>query len=345
MSVISMMVHPERNESLEVAAALADYLEKSGNKVRLDEVGASAVGRSELGCSTENFAADADLAVSIGGDGTMLRTFERVAQAGVPVLGVNVGHLGYLTEFEADEAQTAVDKALRGDLPVEERLMIQSRVQRFDGEIEGTWIGLNEAVVEKKSQGHTVRLEVTIDDSPFATYAGDGLIVSTPTGSTAYNLSARGSIVAPTHWSLQLTPVAPHMLFDRSLVLRPDTEIRISVVGEREANLSIDGRSVAALRDGDVMIATRSEIIARLVTSGSGGFQQVLKQKFGFGSAYLVFRNAEPVAAFKANTRDKVIDVTDYEGSEKGWRIVKEFAWEHQMPLKTELRIGGKRRK
>ena len=275
------MVHPERNESLEVAAALADYLEKSGNKVRLDEVGASAVGRSELGCSTENFAADADLAVSIGGDGTMLRTFERVAQAGVPVLGVNVGHLGYLTEFEADEAQTAVDKALRGDLPVEERLMIQSRVQRFDGEIEGTWIGLNEAVVEKKSQGHTVRLEVTIDDSPFATYAGDGLIVSTPTGSTAYNLSARGSIVAPTHWSLQLTPVAPHMLFDRSLVLRPDTEIRISVVGEREANLSIDGRSVAALRDGDVMIATRSEIIARLVTSGSGGFQQVLKQKFG----------------------------------------------------------------
>ena len=281
MSVISMMVHPERSESLELAAALAGYLEKSGNKVRLDEVGASAVGRSELGCSTEDFAADADLAVSIGGDGTMLRTFERVAQAGVPVLGVNVGHLGYLTEFEADEAQTAVDKALRGDLPVEERLMIQSRVQRSDGEIEGTWIGLNEAVVEKKSQGHTVRLEVTIDDSPFATYAGDGLIVSTPTGSTAYNLSARGSIVAPTHWSLQLTPVAPHMLFDRSLVLRPDTEIRISVVGEREANLSVDGRSVAALRDGDVMIATRSEVIARLVTSGSGGFQQVLKQKFG----------------------------------------------------------------
>jgi len=281
MSVISMMVHPERSESLELAAALAGYLEKSGNKVRLDEVGASAVGRSELGCSTEDFAADADLAVSIGGDGTMLRTFERVAQAGVPVLGVNVGHLGYLTEFEADEAQTAVDKALRGDLPVEERLMIQSRVQRSDGEIEGTWIGLNEAVVEKKSQGHTVRLEVTIDDSPFATYAGDGLIVSTPTGSTAYNLSARGSIVAPTHWSLQLTPVAPHMLFDRSLVLRPDTEIRISVVGEREANLSVDGRSVAALRDGDLMIATRSEVIARLVTSGSGGFQQVLKQKFG----------------------------------------------------------------
>ena len=143
MTVICMMVPPERSESLELAAALADYLEQSGNTVRLGEVEASAIGRRELGCSLEDFAADADLAVSIGGDGTMLRTFERVAQFGVPVLGVNVGHLGYLTEFEADEAETAVDKALRGDLPVEERLMVQSRVQRSTGEIESennSWV-------------------------------------------------------------------------------------------------------------------------------------------------------------------------------------------------------------
>jgi NAD+ kinase len=211
----------------------------------------------------------------------MLRTFEIVASSGVPVLGINVGHLGYLTEFEAEEAQNAIDLALSGRLPIEERLMVQGRIERSNGRTDGDWIGLNEVVLEKKAQGHTVRLKVTIDGSAFATYAGDGLIVSTPTGSTAYNLSARGSIVAPTHWSLQLTPVAPHMLFDRSLVLRPDTEIRISVVGEREANLSIDGRSVAVLSDGDVMIATRADTIARLVTSGSGGFQQVLKQKFG----------------------------------------------------------------
>ena len=186
-----------------------------------------------------------------------------------------------MTVFEGDEAKGAIEAALNGALPVEERLMVQSRIERADGQNDGTWTGLNEAVLEKKSQGHTVRLEVTIDGSAFATYAGDGLIVSTPTGSTAYNLSARGSIVAPTHWSLQLTPVAPHMLFDRSLVLRPDTEIRIAVLGEREANLSVDGRSVAVLGDGDVLIATRSDIIARLVTSGSGGFHQVLKQKFG----------------------------------------------------------------
>ena len=281
MSVISMMLHPERSDSHQLATQLADHLIGEGNIVRLSETEAAAIGRPELGCTLEMLADSVDLAVSIGGDGTMLRTFERVARQSIPVLGVNVGDLGYLTEFEADEAKGAIEAALNGALPVEERLMVQSRIERADGQNDGTWTGLNEAVLEKKSQGHTVRLEVTIDGSAFATYAGDGLIVSTPTGSTAYNLSARGSIVAPTHWSLQLTPVAPHMLFDRSLVLRPDTEIRIAVLGEREANLSVDGRSVAVLGDGDVLIATRSDIIARLVTSGSGGFHQVLKQKFG----------------------------------------------------------------
>ena len=281
MSVISMMLHPERSDSHRLATQLADDLIGEGNSVRLSETEAAAIGRPELGCTLEMLADSVDLAVSIGGDGTMLRTFERVARQSIPVLGVNVGDLGYLTEFEADEAKGAIEAALNGALPVEERLMVQSRIERADGQNDGTWTGLNEAVLEKKSQGHTVRLEVTIDGSVFATYAGDGLIVSTPTGSTAYNLSARGSIVAPTHWSLQLTPVAPHMLFDRSLVLRPDTEIRIAVLGAREANLSVDGRSVAVLGDGDVLIATRSDVIARLVTSGSGGFHQVLKQKFG----------------------------------------------------------------
>ncbi len=276
-----MMLHPERADSHRLAAELADHLISKGNDVRLSEPEATAIKKPELGCALEMLADSVDLAVSIGGDGTMLRTFERVARQGIPVLGVNVGDLGYLTEFEADEAKEAIEAALNSALPVEERLMVQSRIERANGQSDGTWTGLNEAVLEKKSQGHTVRLEVTIDGSAFATYAGDGLIVSTPTGSTAYNLSARGSIVAPTHWSLQLTPVAPHMLFDRSLVLRPDTEIRIAVLGEREANLSVDGRSVAVLGNGDVLVATRSDVIARLVTSGSGGFHQVLKQKFG----------------------------------------------------------------
>ena len=151
MSVISIMLHPERSDSHRLATQLADDLIGEGNSVRLSETEAAAIGRPELGCTLEMLADSVDLAVSIGGDGTMLRTFERVARQSIPVLGVNVGDLGYLTEFEADEAKGAIEAALNGALPVEERLMVQSRIERADGQNDGTWTGLNEAVLEKKS--------------------------------------------------------------------------------------------------------------------------------------------------------------------------------------------------
>ena len=145
----------------------------------------------------------------------------------------------------------------------------------------GTWRALNEAVVEKREPGHTVRLLVRIDGVPFTTYAADGLIVSTPTGSTAYSLSARGPIVSPRHRALLLTPVAPHMLFDRSLVLDPAEPIEISVIGHREASVSVDGQPVATLVEGDVVTCSASESTARFVRFGERHYHQILKAKFG----------------------------------------------------------------
>jgi NAD+ kinase len=242
---------------------------------------AAELGFEHLAVPDPELGRDGVLAVSLGGDGTMLRTFDLVASFDVPVLGVHIGHLGYLTEFEPSDTLTAVEKALAGDLPVERRMMVVSRVERADGAVDGPWVGLNEAVLEKRAQGHTVRLGVQLDGVTFAIYAADGLIVSTPTGSTAYSMSARGAIVDPTHRALQLTPVAPHMLFDRSLLLRPETHIRIEVVGAREANLSIDGRSVAVLGEGDALAATEADHAALVVTSGTRGFHEVLRHKFG----------------------------------------------------------------
>lgn len=281
MTSVALTLHPERPEASSVAHQLIEWLLTRDHEVRLLVDGAEALGRPDLAVPDDNLAAGADLAVSLGGDGTMLRTFDLVARSGVPVLGVNIGQLGYLTEFEAADAVLAVEKALSGDLPVEERMMITTGIERRDGHLEGSWLGLNEAVLEKKAQGHTVRLEVHLDGVTFATYAADGLIVSTPTGSTAYSMSARGAIVDPTHHALQLTPVAPHMLFDRSLLLRPDTVVRITVVGDRAANLSIDGRNLAALGEGDTLIAATSDTVARVVTSGTRSFHEVLKSKFG----------------------------------------------------------------
>ena len=140
---------------------------------------------------------------------------------------------------------------------------------------------LNEGVIEKRESGHTVRLLVSIAGTVFTSYATDGLIVATPTGSTAYSLSARGPIVSPQHRALLLTPVSPHMLFDRSLVLDPDEVVRVEVLGPRPADLAVDGRVVAALSEGDAVTCAPADVVARFVRFGARHFHQILKSKFG----------------------------------------------------------------
>ena len=140
---------------------------------------------------------------------------------------------------------------------------------------------MNEGVLEKHEAGHTVRLAVSIDGAPFTSYAADGLIVATPTGSTAYSLSARGPVVSPRHRALLLTPVSPHMLFDRSLVLDPDELVEVEVIGHRPVAVSIDGQRVASLAEGDTVRFSASSATAQFVRFGRRRFHQILKSKFG----------------------------------------------------------------
>jgi NAD+ kinase len=161
-------------------------------------------------------------------------------------------------------------------------MLLDIGVESLDPTLDGQRrLALNEAVLERTPAANTVRLAVTLDGEFFTTYAADGLIVATPTGSTAYAFSVRGPIVAATHRSLQLTPVSPHMLFDRTLILDPTTIVRIEVSGDRPAALSVDGRTVGALHDGDAVVCTASAHTARLVTFGPRDFHAVLKAKFG----------------------------------------------------------------
>jgi NAD+ kinase len=200
-----------------------------------------------------------------------------VAADGVPVIGVNVGQLGYLTEVEPEGLRMALKRFLAGSYEVEERMLIETTVDTSDGR----YLALNETVLEKTPMGHTVRLGVSVDGDFFTPYAADGLIVATPTGSTAYALSARGPIVAPTHRCLLLTPVSPHMLFDRTLVLDPTASVRIEVLGQRAATLSVDGRTLATLQQGDAIVCTAAAVAARLVMFGPRDFLRILKSKFG----------------------------------------------------------------
>jgi NAD+ kinase len=280
MSVVGLVRHHERQQAADLARDLAGWLLAAGHQVRLPQVDADLAGLGGHGCGDDALAPGLDVAVSLGGDGTMLRTVELVAAEGVPVLGVNVGQLGYLTDVEPADAQQALERFLVGEGGIEERMMLSVRVERVEG-APVEHLAFNEAVLEKTPMGHTVRLAVEVDGEFFTTYAADGLIVATPTGSTAYAFSARGPIVAPRHRAQLLTPVSPHMLFDRTLVLEPEARLRLVVQGHRPATLSVDGRNLGELGEGDAITCTAADCSARLVSFGPRDFLQILKTKFG----------------------------------------------------------------
>lgn len=278
MRTVGIVPHPQRAVATTERAAL--YLRDAGVDVRIPSPEAEAIGLPELAHDRETFAQGLDFVLSLGGDGTMLRTVDLVAPEGVPVLGVNLGHMGFLTELEPAQLEEGLERALAGGCQISER-MVLSVVVDSDGPAAGKWLALNEAVLEKCSSGHLVRLAVSINGKFFTTYAADGVIVATPTGSTAYNFSAQGPIVSPSHRCLILTPVSPHMLFQRSLVLGAEEELEFEVISSLPVGLVLDGREVGRLSPGDSVTATQGPRPARLMTLHPRDFHQVLKAKFG----------------------------------------------------------------
>ncbi|MBV8982111.1 MAG: NAD(+)/NADH kinase, partial [Acidimicrobiia bacterium] len=198
MAVVALVVHRLRHEALQTAQEAAAWLRQQGHEVRMAPEEADELDLRDCACDPEKLATGLDLAVSLGGDGTMLRTVELVAREGVPVLGVNAGHLGYLTELEPAQLLVALDRFLGGNYDIEERMMLAVTVHAPSGAIAAEpLLALNEASIEKHGPGHTIHAAVSINDTFFTSYAADGLIVATPTGSTAYAFSVRGPIVSP----------------------------------------------------------------------------------------------------------------------------------------------------
>ena len=276
MARVGMVVHRDRPEAALLAKRATAWLTERDHEVRVPAPDAIAAGLEEWACPDDRLCEDLALAVSLGGDGTMLRTVDLVCAAGVPVLGVNVGHLGYLTECEPAELESALERFFAGGFRIEERMTL-------DVDTAGRYppvVGLNEAWLEKTLPGHTVHMGLSIGGSLFTTYAADGLIVSTPTGSTAYNLSVRGPIVSPMLRAMVVKPVSPHQLFDYALVLDASEEVGVEVLEGRTATLMVDGQRVGELVPGDVVNCRGGPHPARLVRFGEHDFHQILKAKF-----------------------------------------------------------------
>ncbi|MEY2425181.1 MAG: kinase [Actinomycetota bacterium] len=261
MATVAFVPHPDRPAGVELADKAGQWL--------------AAHGHNTLIVSGDTSLPDVDLVVSLGGDGTMLHCIALVGERSIPLLGVNLGHLGYLTDVDPDDLVDALGRFFSGEHRVEHRMTLDVEV---NGHVRRA---LNEAVLEKTVSGHTVRLALAIDGEPLVTYAADGLIVATPTGSTAYNLSARGPICSPTHRGIVVTPVSAHMLFDRSLVLDAAQTVTVQVIDGREARLVVDGHAVGAVDASQPVELRASPTDAVLVRFGPPDFNRVLRAKFG----------------------------------------------------------------
>ena len=224
-----------------------------------------------------------DLLLTLGGDGTLLRGARVVAAHEVPVLGVNFGHLGFLTSASPDELEAALDGVLAGTLRVDSRMMLQVRTESQDGTPRSSHLALNDAVL-KGGVARVIRLRMYAHGEEVGTYSADGIILATPTGSTAYSLSANGPIVSPLVDCILATPICPHTLAVRPLILPPDERVTIDVLDPSpELILTIDGQEGATLVPGDRLVVSRAAARVQLLRSPGHAFFPTLRRKLHWG--------------------------------------------------------------
>ena len=265
-------------QSAGVAALLSRMVEAA-----LD-VEAARLSGAKGGGKLDEIVAGADLLVVLGGDGSVLAAVRAIGARRVPVLGVNLGHLGFLTDVAPEEAEGALQAVLRGDYTLVERSRFEVSLQRGDQELLRGLV-LNDAVITKGSAlARLIELEACIGERVISIYRSDGLIVATPTGSTAYNLSAGGPILDPQVRAAILNPICPHTLTLRPLVLPDDVEISVRLRSQEEATLTLDGQVGAAMKTDDVVRVVKAAEPARFVATPPHDHFATLRTKLGWGS-------------------------------------------------------------
>jgi NAD+ kinase len=261
---IAIATHPTMPTAVPLATAIAEHLQSRGVTAvtgLLDD--ASLRKRVKKG--------DFDLFIAVGGDGTVLRSAHLCAPVGVPILGVNLGRLGFLIQVGREEWQAACADLLKGNFWLENRMMLRAEHKRSDESL-GNWHALNEVVVSRGASVHPVHLSASVDGMLLTNYVADGLIASTPTGSTAYALAAGGPILPPELRNILLVPIAPHLSVDRAVVLAEGATVTIALRDGSEAVLSVDGQIPIGLADNDQVEVRAGDYAARFVRFGDPGY-------------------------------------------------------------------------
>jgi NAD+ kinase len=278
---VAVLAKPGTPEGQRIAAELGAWFDARGVAVRFDEKTARALGRRDG--IRDGLPARTDLVIVAGGDGTLLSAARLAGPLGIPILGVNFGGLGFMTELQPEELYTGLERVLRGRYEIEEREALRVRIRR-GRKIVSEHALLNDAVVTKTALARMLVIELRIDGTLVATYTSDGLIIATPTGSTAYNLSAGGPILDPRMSAFVIAPICPHAMSYRPLVVPGSVRIEVTLRGLTEdAYLTLDGQVGFPMRQLDAIVVDRHPVSVRLVRVARRGFFEVLQRKLHWG--------------------------------------------------------------
>jgi len=280
---VGLVAKPDAAEAQRVVRQLVEWLGARGLTVVLEkETAALAPSASVTSAGKSDLPGQVDALIVLGGDGTLLSMARAVGDLGVPILGVNLGGLGFLTATTLDEMLPALEALLAGGMAVEERMMLAARVVR-GGQPTGDYIALNDVVITKSAMSRIIDLAVSVDGRHATAYRADGLIISTPTGSTAYNLSAGGPILFPTMDAIVLTPIASHTLSNRPIVLPGAQRIDVTLRVDQDVMLTMDGQVGVPLRERDVVEVQKARARIRLLRFAQKDFFSVLRTKLKWG--------------------------------------------------------------
>jgi NAD+ kinase len=278
---VGLVVKRERPEAVTIARTLTRFLRTKHKTPVADAETAKKIGAEPV--ERHHLADRADLIVVLGGDGTLLGVARLVASEGTPILGVNLGGLGFLTEVTISEAQAALGRVLAGEYEVDRRIMLEAIVDRASEEIPQSFQAFNDVVVSKGPLGRMLQLDVVANNTPFCSYRADGLIIATPTGSTAYALAAGGPIVYPTLDAIVLAPICPHTLSNRPVVLPDSYEIEIRVKApDHDTTFTVDGQESSQLGPDDLIKIHRGRHVVSLIRSAHPYFE-IWRNKLRWG--------------------------------------------------------------
>jgi NAD+ kinase len=281
ISTVAIISKPKIAKAAEIVCGLLEWLDERGIRYRFDEETARYAGQSTF-YAREELPNEADMMIVLGGDGTLLSAARVVAGRDIPLLAVNLGHLGFLTSITVDQLYPELERALRGDSRIGRRRMIDCDLVR-DDQVIGRYSALNDVVITKSMLARMIDLDTYVDDHFVAAYKLDGLIISTPTGSTAYSLSAGGPVVFPTVSAVCITPICPHMLTNRPVIVPESSVIQVYSHGEEGTYLTIDGQTGEPLFKGDRVVCRSSQKAVSLIRPPKLLFFDVLREKLKWG--------------------------------------------------------------